>query len=76
MTDKPASIPEDPIIAQARAALGGYFEATIAALGNDIRARLQADGHSPNANAINAFTEDMIKLLAARVKDALPNPRK
>jgi hypothetical protein len=80
MTDIPPKPPivDDAMIAQARADLGGFFDSTIEALRQDMQARLKASQIPPSetSKAINEFTEQMIALLAARVKDALPNPQK
>lgn len=76
MTDKPAPPPppDEPILDKVRAALGDMFAATIAGLEKDLQGLLAQQGGAPSGKAVEKFTEDMIKLLAERVKSVLPNP--
>ncbi len=72
MTDQPVPL-DEAVIAQARAELGAFFSSTIEALGADVRKLLSANGAPPDQKVVNQLTSEMIKLLAERVKSAIPN---
>ena len=65
---------DDPIVAQARTALGGMFASTIEALGKDMQTRIAASNTPQTAvsAAVSDFTTQMIKLLASRVTSVMP----
>lgn len=65
---------DDPIVAQARTALGGMFATTIEALGKDMQTRIAASKTPQTAvsAAVSDFTTQMIKLLASRVTSVMP----
>jgi hypothetical protein len=75
MSDTPPD--DDSIVSQAKGAMAGFFSQTIQALGDDMKTRLEANNPPPGASnlrdATTAFTTEMIKLLAARIKDVLPD---
>ncbi|MGH6871271.1 MAG: hypothetical protein ACREHE_07180 [Rhizomicrobium sp.] len=71
---KPPPSLDDSIVSQARASLGDFFKSTITALGEDMQTRLTQNQKQQTkvAGAVNDFTLQMIKLLAARVSTILP----
>jgi hypothetical protein len=75
MSSKGSPPDDDSIVAQAKSAMGGFFSSTIQALGEDMKTRLAQNNPPTSAvsEATSKFTEQMIKLLAARVQDVLPD---